>query len=101
MESNKHEKIKRLMLVSGLTLVIGSGIALQVVKVPTEKEVTITINSTIETKETENGMSTFYTYEVPEGYFLKFDEKGNPIGYKMIETEVTLNDYLESKYKTR
>lgn len=101
MENKKKSNIKGFALAGGLTLLIGMGVVLQVVKVPMEKEVTISVTSSIESRQTETGMSTFYTYEVPEGYLLKFDEQGNPIGYKMVEQQVTLDEYIESKFKHR
>ena len=31
----------------------------------------------------------------------KTDEQGNPLGYKMVEQQVTLDEYIESKFKHR
>ena len=84
MEKNKSS-MKNLILAGGLALALG--FTLELVKVPMEIH-----------QYQENGYNV-YRYKVPEGCNLRFDSNGNPVGYTMVESKVSLGDYLMSLVK--
>ena len=90
----RKARIQRLMLAGGLAVIIGLGVTFEIIKVPMEQEIISEVKIEQSVKDGQN----IYTYSVPEGYLLKFDDNGNPIGYTLVETEVRLSDYIESKF---
>lgn len=92
MEKNKSS-MKNLILAGGLALALG--FTLELVKVPMEIEQAVPVEIH---QYQENGYNV-YNYKVPEGCNLRFDSKGNPVGYTMVESKVSLGDYVMSLVK--
>ncbi len=95
---DKSDKKERIILCTGLALVLVGGFASRLIKVPMKIEnVTFDRVPAITTSVTADGMDQ-YTVSVPSGYTLKLSENGEFYGYKeTIEEEtieVTLEDYV-------
>ncbi len=89
-DSKKRRRIKKLLITAGLIATIGATFALETVEVEALKEVTINVEPSIVVGQNNENI---YTYVVPEGYKLRF-ENDEPIGYKYEMGTYVLKDYL-------
>lgn len=92
---------KRLFLAGGVALIIASGLAIELVKVPVQNKIVNIekIPVTADKVILENG-TTRLTFEVPEGYLLLVNENGEAVAYREttseVTEEITLNEYFDN-----